>query len=172
MGKYIKISGSIDAAGVGGLRGALATVAKTMGKNVIRRAVNLATRPLLKSMKAKVSHVPDSAWDPEVKNQLRRSLGRKVKTYASGTVAGIVGPRKGFKVKIGETKDGKPIMHDPVNIAHLVEQGHAGPAPAPPHPFARPAYDETKNEMKGIVENECRTGLEKEAIKAASKVGR
>lgn len=28
--------------------------------------------------------------------------------------------------------------------AHLVEFGHGGPAPAPPHPFFRPAVDEFK----------------------------
>ena len=28
--------------------------------------------------------------------------------------------------------------------AHLVEFGHAGPHPAPPHPFVRPAWDEMR----------------------------
>jgi len=32
--------------------------------------------------------------------------------------------------------------------AHLVEYGHAGPHPAPPHPFLRPAWDSIKDEIK------------------------
>lgn len=30
--------------------------------------------------------------------------------------------------------------------AHLVEFGHGGPAPAPPHPFVRPAFDAKADE--------------------------
>jgi len=41
--------------------------------------------------------------------------------------------------------------------AHLLEYGHAGPHPAPPHPFFRPAVDGCREEvMKNI-----RTGLKK-----------
>lgn len=32
--------------------------------------------------------------------------------------------------------------------AHLVEFGHGGPHPAPPHPFFRPAWDEIKESVK------------------------
>lgn len=32
------------------------------------------------------------------------------------------------------------------NMANLVESGHGGPKPAPPHPFAWPAYEESKAE--------------------------
>ena len=32
--------------------------------------------------------------------------------------------------------------------AHLVEFGHGGPHPAPPHPFVRPAWDEMKERVK------------------------
>lgn len=42
--------------------------------------------------------------------------------------------------------------------AHLVEYGHAGPAPAPPHPFVRPAFDrksgEAYAEMKRVLNEE------------------
>ena len=31
--------------------------------------------------------------------------------------------------------------------AHLVEYGHGGPHPAPPHPFFRPAWDEVKDSV-------------------------
>lgn len=32
--------------------------------------------------------------------------------------------------------------------AILVERGHAGPHPAPPHPFFRPAWDSVREEIK------------------------
>lgn len=32
--------------------------------------------------------------------------------------------------------------------AHLVEYGHGGPHPAPPHPFFRPAWDEVRGEVR------------------------
>lgn len=35
--------------------------------------------------------------------------------------------------------------------AHLVEFGHGGPAPAPPHPFFRPAVDSFKTGYEGKV---------------------
>jgi len=38
---------------------------------------------------------------------------------------------------------------------HLVEYGHAGPQPAPPHPFVRPAWDE----LKDTVTNNIAKGL-------------
>jgi HK97 gp10 family phage protein len=41
--------------------------------------------------------------------------------------------------------------------AHLVEFGHGGPHPAPPHPFVRPAWDEMKDEVKANI----KSGLKK-----------
>lgn len=35
--------------------------------------------------------------------------------------------------------------------AHLVEYGHGGPAPAPPHPFIRPAFDTKADEAYRII---------------------
>lgn len=40
---------------------------------------------------------------------------------------------------------------------HLVEHGHGGTHPAPPHPFVRPAWDETKDQ----VERDIAAGLGK-----------
>lgn len=38
--------------------------------------------------------------------------------------------------------------------AHLVEFGHGGPAPAPPHPFVRPAFDAQKETAFRIIREE------------------
>ena len=44
--------------------------------------------------------------------------------------------------------------------AHLVEYGHGGPAPAPPHPFVRPAFDRKEGEafaeMRRVLGEEIR----------------
>ena len=36
--------------------------------------------------------------------------------------------------------------------AHLVEYGHGGPHPAPPHPFVQPAWDSCKEEVRKNIE--------------------
>ena len=45
--------------------------------------------------------------------------------------------------------------------AHLVEFGHGGPAPAPPHPFIRPALESVTNQsqMMDAIVRECRRRL-------------
>ena len=54
----------------------------------------------------------------------------------------------GADMKVSGTRDGK--KHVPGNIFHLVEFGHGGPSPAPPHPILRPAYDERVKEAEKI----------------------
>lgn len=38
--------------------------------------------------------------------------------------------------------------------AHLVEMGHGGPHPAPPHPFLRPAFDAMRSAAEAVVGRE------------------
>lgn len=54
--------------------------------------------------------------------------------------------------------------------AHLVEFGHGGPAPAPPHPFMRPAFDESKSTALAKVEKSFRSGIKRETKKLAKKI--
>jgi len=44
--------------------------------------------------------------------------------------------------------------------AHLVEFGHGGPHPAPPHPFVRPAWDSIKDEIKGDIARAFKQNIE------------
>lgn len=44
-------------------------------------------------------------------------------------------------------------------IAHLVEEGHGGPAPAPAHPFLRPAFEAMKEEATAILADKLREAL-------------
>lgn len=42
-----------------------------------------------------------------------------------------------------------------------VEYGHGGPAPAPPHPYIRPAYDTKADESYEIIRSELRDAIDK-----------
>jgi len=44
--------------------------------------------------------------------------------------------------------------------AHLVEYGHGGPHPAPPHPFFRPALDEVMPKIKEDIAKELGRTIE------------
>jgi HK97 gp10 family phage protein len=114
-----------------------------------RRAIAKAARVLVKAAKAKC---------PKKTGQLKKSLGFRPRTYKTGLVA-IVGPRTGFKTVV----NGRP--HDPANIAHLVELGHAGPHAAEAHPFLRPAMDETASGNVALIAAELTKGLAEEAAK-------
>jgi len=91
---------------------------------------------------------------------LEQSMTTKVVVdEARGKVYGIVGPDVAVQGQRGTKR------HVPANIAHLVEFGHAGPAPAPPHPFLRPAFDETKAAAMAAIRGELERGI----VEAARK---
>lgn len=101
----------------------LGTVRKAVQGRIVRKALEKATKPILSAAKAKA---PKGAT-----GLLRKSLGRKAKTYRrSGTSMIILGPRTGF-AKQG--KKGKKITAlgkkfraagvNPSKYAHLVEKG-------------------------------------------------
>ena len=43
--------------------------------------------------------------------------------------------------------------------AHLVEKGHGGPHPAPPHPFFRPTWDKMKRPIKNHIIDKLRDNI-------------
>jgi HK97 gp10 family phage protein len=101
-------------------------------RRVHRKAINEITKGVLRTAKGLV---------PKRTGQLRKSLGRKVKTYPSGVTVGVVGPRNGFLI----VKDGKRI--NPVKYAHLVELGTRH---SPPKSFLRAAWDSHRSAMASI----------------------
>lgn len=113
-----------------------------------RRGVAKGARLMVKSAKAKA---------PVRTGQLKKSLGFRPRTYKTGLFA-VIGPRAGF-----ETVDESGKKHDPKKIAHLVEMGHGGPRPAPPHPFLRPAMYETASACSAKIAEELTKGLQVEA---------
>lgn len=94
---------------------------------------------------------------------LKKSLGKKVIVNRRGQVIGIVGAREGLKTQIGVVSrgpnKGQPIFYDPANIIHLVELGHAGPAPAPSHPFMKPALSASTGRVMDVIATEIDKGV-------------
>lgn len=117
----------------------------TAGK-VMRRAVNLATTPILQSARAEC---------PVDQGDLRRSQTKKV-TGTKLSYNGIVGADANY---IGA--DGKKPSH----YDHLVEDGytaHDGTA-VPPTGYLRRAWDESIGEAQSKYETALADGIEKEA---------
>jgi HK97 gp10 family phage protein len=112
-------------------------------RKLARTSVGKALTPMVSAAKTKA---------PRESGLLKKSLGKKIKTYAArNRVVGIAGPRK---ETVGEYK-GK--LRRPVRYAHLVEMRH--------QPFMRPAFDQTKGEMITIMKSELAEGVVREAAK-------
>jgi len=122
-----------------------------MQKKHGRRALTKAGRLVIAAAK---THVPVRY------GYLEESLGQRGRTYGA-TVLTVVGARSGNRFTYIDP-DGK--KHIPAKIAHLVEFGHGGPHPADPHPFLRPAYDETQHSTQSVVATEMAKGVEMEGI--------
>lgn len=72
--------------------------------------------------------------------------------YRTGALQAAIGTskskRSGFarvglkrEVVVVTLPSGRKVRHRPSAIGHLVEFGHGGPSPAPPHPFMIPAAE-------------------------------
>lgn len=159
----------------------LSELNKKVAKKALKKGVNDITKVVMWTARSLV---------PKRSRQLYKALGRKIVTYRGGAiVAGVIGPRKGFRV----LWRGKYI--DPTKYAHLVEYGRrevvAGKAKGkstgkkvladgvkgtsglpgvgtiygkrvrsvPPRPFMRPAWEQNKNRAVGILINHLRKGI-------------
>jgi HK97 gp10 family phage protein len=127
-------------------------------RKAIKKGVNEATKLVTADAKANV---------PRKTGLLKKSIGRRVRSYRGGTViSGIVGPRSGFATVLAS---GKKV--NPAKYAHLVEFGRKAVrvkkaalladkfakqvfgvevAAVAPRPFLRPAWD--KNETRAVGE--------------------
>ncbi len=144
----------------------LENVKRGTRNKILRPAVTKAARIVNNAAKTAVK--PGKTGRQKTRNGiLKKSLGVKIASYET-TVIGVIGPRKGFKTQVGvrtrggtKSNVGDPIYEDPANIAHLVEYGHGGPHPAPPHPFMRPAWENSRSEIKATMASDIQAGLEK-----------
>lgn len=120
----------------------------TAGK-ILRRAVNLATTPILQAARQEC---------PVDQGDLRRAQTKKVSGKRL-TYNGIVGADANY---VGE--DGsKPSHYD-----HLVEDGHVAPdgTVVPPTGYLRRAWDQSIATAQAKYETTLAEGIEKEVLKA------
>ncbi len=111
-----------------------------MRDKVIQKALNAMCKPIVGAAKLRARFTKEPGT-----GLLADSITRKIikRARVARGIAII-----GSDVKVSGTRDGK--KHVPANIFHLVEFGHGGPSPAPPHPILRPAYDERIKEAEKI----------------------
>lgn len=158
---------SFKVEGIEHLKASLSRYKGAMPK-AMRKGVTAGSRRVAKAGKANLGTVRQRKLR-ELTGILRESMGFKIKNYGEGNVIGVIGPRVGFRRQVGvrkrdgkKSKAGDPIYHDPAKIAHLVEFGHGGPHPAPPHPFMRPAYETSKAGVMADIRDALEAGLVKE----------
>lgn len=131
------------------------TLGERVQRKVVRQAVNAAATPVVKSARSKA---------PRRSGLLRKSLGKKVKTYTdTGTIVGLIGPRTDVT---GEYQGEKVV---PWRYAHLAESGHIDSRGefVPGQPFLRPAFEETQGQALDVMKDKIGSGVEREATKAA-----
>lgn len=154
---------------------ALGKVTNAITRKYARRGVTKAASVVSKAVKSKlvVGHGLETGL-------LKKSIGFRVYTSKDGIPGAVIGPRRGFKEPVTGRKRGRArlltkrqkaagvagqSLRNPIKYAHLVEFGHGGKHPAGPHPFMRPAYEETKYDVEFIVGEEIHKGIESEGGK-------
>ena len=139
---------------------------------VVRKAVTAGSLP----------HLTYARKAPEFKNQtglLRRSFGRRIKTYRGSNVTiSVVGPRSGFAKQVMSQGAWNPSTGnrgikfrkvDPRRYAHLVERGHGGRSPAPPKNPLRNAFVTSRSQCESLFATKFTAEVMIEAGKAAAK---
>ena len=120
---------------------------KAEGKGV-DRALKAGAQPIFEDMKRQ------AAIDPKIRTG---NLHKSIKIGKVGKTVRKTDSKTMKRITIGSHKKemGAYAPH-----AHLVEFGHGGPAPAPPHPFVRPAFDkhvgEAFSEIRRVLSEEIR----------------
>ena len=137
----------LDTQGFDGLATDIAGLASRMdadgaGAPVARRILEAAAQPIHQQMKANASR------DPKI---ITGALNRSIR----------IGPvkkrrRSGKSITIGVHRKEEGAYY-----ATPVEYGHGGPAPAPAHPFIRPAYDTRADEAYGIIRDGLRDAIDR-----------
>ena len=150
-------------------------------KSLVEKLAGLDRKVARKALKAGINDGTKAVlWDAKARTPrrtglLRKSLGRKVKSYRGGAViVGVIGPRRGFRMVI----DGKPV--NPVKYAHLVEYGRREVVPkkkkvladkvgkviygrkvraVAPRPFMRPAWESNKGRVVEFVVERLRAAI-------------
>lgn len=111
------------------------------GAPVARKVLEAAAKPIHEQMKSNASSNPKI-----ITGVLNRSIqiGKVRKRRNSG---------KSITIGVHRKEEG-------AYYASPVEFGHGGPAPAPAHPFIRPAYDTRADEAYEIIRNGLRDAID------------
>ena len=78
-------------------------------------------------------------------------IAKQIAKDAKASVNVVTGNlKKSIRAKKSKFEDGGAIVQSGAQHSHLVEFGHGGPHPAPPHPYLRPALEKNIQEAKRI----------------------
>ena len=112
------------------------------GAPVARRILEAAAQPIHQQMKANASK------DPKI---ITGVLNRSIR----------IGPVKKRRKSGKSITIGVHRKEEGAYYATPVEYGHGGPAPAPAHPFIRPAYDTRADGAYGIIRGGLRDAIDR-----------
>lgn len=137
----------LDTQGFDGLASDIAGMASRMdadgaGAPAVRRILEAAAQPIHRQMKANASK------DPKI---ITGVLNRSIR----------IGPVKKRRKSGKSITIGVHRKEEGAYYATPVEYGHGGPAPAPAHPFIRPAYDTRADEAYGIICDGLRDAIDR-----------
>ena len=136
--------------GLDDLLSKLGEMRSARARRIRRDALNVAATPLLQMARQLV---------PVDSGLLKRSLGKRAKTYASsGTVVVVIGPRSGFKQEVFSPKYGTQYRN-PTKYAHLVEKGTVHSRGS--H-FMEQAVDATREQVATTLAQKLSEGIERE----------
>ena len=136
----------LDTQGFDGIASDIAGMAGRMdadgaGAPVARRILEAAAQPIHRQMKANASK------DPKI---ITGVLNRSIR----------IGPVKKRRKSGKSITIGVHRKEEGAYYATPVEYGHGGPAPAPAHPFIRPAYDTRADEAYEIIRDGLRDAID------------
>lgn len=137
----------LDTQGFDGLATDIAGMASRMdadgaGAPVARRILEAAAQPIHQQMKA------NAFKDPQI---ITGVLNRSIR----------IGPVKKRRKSGKSITIGVHRKEEGAYYATPVEYGHGGPAPAPAHPFIRPAYDTRADEAYEIIRDGLRDAIDR-----------
>ena len=137
----------LDTQGFDGIASDIAGMAGRMdadgaGAPVARRILEAAAQPIHRQMKANASK------DPKI---ITGVLNRSIR----------IGPVKKRRKSGKSITIGVHRKEEGAYYATPVEYGHGGPAPAPAHPFIRPAYDTRADEAYEIIRDGLRDAIDR-----------
>ena len=137
----------LETQGFDGLASDIAGIAGRMdadgaGAPAVRRILEAAAQPIHRQMKANASK------DPKI---ITGVLNRSIR----------IGPVKKRRKSGKSITIGVHRKEEGAYYATPVEYGHGGPAPAPAHPFIRPAYDTRADEAYEIIRDGLRDAIDR-----------